>query len=90
MLIDRKIELENSLTLELTDTLIDDLMQFGETVAMGLQRPTFDDKRRWLEILGVRVTVTNGKFVISWRLRSAEPLHERSLPTEGLTYRNWL
>lgn len=49
-------------------------MRFRETVVVGLQNPTFDDKRRWLEILRVKVTVANSKFVISWRLRNSEPL----------------
>jgi hypothetical protein len=84
----RKAELQDSLTLELTDSVIDDLMRFRETVAVGLQNPTFEDKRRWLEILRVNVTVKNGKFTISWRLHNSEPPHERTLQTEVQTYRS--
>jgi hypothetical protein len=85
----RKSELQESLTLDLTDSVIDDLMRFREAVALGLQDPTFEDRRRWLEILRVKVTVTNGRFVISWRLHSAGQLPERTLPIEGQTYRSW-
>ena len=80
--------MQDPLTLELTDSVIDDLMLFREAVALGLQNPTFDDKRRWPEILRVKVTVTNRKFVISWRLRNAEPLHERTQPAAGASYRS--
>ena len=70
----RKSQLQESSPPDLTDRVIDNLMRFREIVAIGFQNPTFDDKRRWLEILRVKVTVTNGKFVISWRLRKAEQL----------------
>jgi hypothetical protein len=86
----RKSQLQESSPPDLTDRVIDNLMRFREIVAIGFQNPTFDDKRRWLEILRVKVTVTNGKFVISWRLRKAEQIPERTLPIESLTYRNWL
>ena len=72
----RKSQLPESLALDLTDRVIDNLMRFRETVAIGLPDPTFNDKRRWLEMLRFKVIVTNGKFVISWRLHKAEQLRE--------------
>ena len=72
----RKSQLPESLAFYLTDRVIDNLMRFRETVAIGLPNPTFDDKRHWLEMLRFKVTVTNGKFVISWRVRKAEQLPE--------------
>jgi hypothetical protein len=44
--ITRKDKLQNALSLEVTDNMVDDLMQFRETVALGLQNPTSEDKRR--------------------------------------------
>jgi site-specific DNA recombinase len=64
----RKGELEQSLTAELTDNAINNLLQFREAVALGLENPTFEDRRRWLEILQTRVTVTHGIAVITCRL----------------------
>jgi site-specific DNA recombinase len=69
----RMMELQESLTLEFTDHNIDDLLQFRETMAAGLQSPTFEDKRRWLEILQVIVMVKNSMAVVSCRL-GGEPL----------------
>jgi hypothetical protein len=40
----RKTELEEALALELTDNTLDDLLLFRETVATGLESPTFEDK----------------------------------------------
>jgi len=65
---ERRAKLESALKFELTDRNIENLMQFRETVAAGLENPTFEDKRRWLEILQVTVTVTDRKAVISCRL----------------------
>jgi len=64
----RKIELQEALDVELTESNIDDLLQFRETVAAGLQNPTFEDKRRWLEILQVTVTVMNRIAIVTCRL----------------------
>ena len=66
--------MHDSLTLALTESMIGNLMQFREVVALELQNLTFEDKRRWLEILDVRITVTDGNFVISGRLHSAQQL----------------
>ncbi len=52
----RKAELEGALAIELTDRNIDNLLEFREDVAMGL------------EILQTRVTVTDGTAIISCRL----------------------
>jgi site-specific DNA recombinase len=64
----RKLELQEALAFELTDQNIDNLLQFREAVVAGLRNPTFEDKRRWLEILRVGVTVTNRQAVIFCRL----------------------
>lgn len=68
----RKAELEEALAFQLTDKSIENLLQFRETVAAGLQNPTFEDKQRWLEILQVSVRVTNRQAVVACRL-SNEP-----------------
>ena len=72
----RITELEESLSYQLTDQNIDDLLQFRENVALGLRNPTPEDKRRWLEILQVSVTVTNGIAVVICRL-GGNPLQLR-------------
>jgi len=64
----RKIELHEALAVELTENTIGNLIQFRESVALGLQNPTPEDKRCWLEILQTQVTVTNGIAVITCRL----------------------
>ena len=43
-------------------------LEFRETVATDLQNPTFEDRRRWLEILQAKVKVTNGRAVVNCRL----------------------
>ena len=72
----RITELEESLSYQLTDQNIDYLLQFRETVALGLRNPTLEDNRRWLEILQVSVTVTNGIAVVTCRL-GGNPLQLR-------------
>ena len=67
-LTERKAKLLEALNLELTDRNIDSMLEFREGVAIGLDNPTFEDKRRWLEILQTRVTVTDGIAVITRRL----------------------
>jgi hypothetical protein len=62
-----KNELEEALAVELTDQTIDNLLRFCEAVALGLENPTNEDRRRWLEILQTKVTVTNGIAVITCR-----------------------
>lgn len=69
----RIAELQEALAFELTDSNIDNLLKFRETVAAGLQNPTPEDKRNWLEILQVTVTITNGVAVVACRL-SSKPL----------------
>jgi hypothetical protein len=66
----RKIDLQETLALELTEQTIDNLLEFRETVALGLENPTFEDKRLWLELLQVRVTVEDQKAVIKCRISS--------------------
>jgi site-specific DNA recombinase len=82
----RKMELQETLAVELTENTIDYLLQFRETVAMGLENPTNEDRRRWLEILQTKVTVTNGIAVITCRL-GGKPL-EYSLFEYNIS-RNW-
>ena len=84
----RKAELQEALKLELTDDMVENLMQFREIVAEGLGNPSFEDKRRWLELLQVHVSVTNGQAVISCRLHRSEQLLGKTQPTEVLTCRS--
>jgi len=72
----RQSELQEALAFELTDRSIDNILQFRETVAAGLQNPSPEDKRQWLEILQVIVTVKKGSAVVSCRL-GGKPLQYR-------------
>jgi len=85
-LTNRMKKLQDSLALELTEHNIDNLLQFRETVAMGLNNPTSADRQKWLEILQTKVTITNSIAVITCRL-GRKPL-EYSL-TEYNISRNW-
>jgi site-specific DNA recombinase len=76
----RMMVLEEALAHELTDGNIDNLLQFREAVATGLQNPTFEDRRRWLEILQATVTVKNQIAVVSCRL-GGKPLQYRLILT---------
>jgi hypothetical protein len=64
----RKGKLQEDFKLELMDRSKDNLLQFHETVALGLNNLTFEDGRRWLEIMQTKVTVTNGIAVVTCRL----------------------
>jgi len=64
----RMMKLQEMLAFELTDQNIDNLLQFREAVAMGLENPTDEDRRCWLDILQTKVTVTGGVAVIACRL----------------------
>lgn len=64
----RKVELQETLAFELTDRNIDNLLQFRETVALGLGNPTPEERRLWLEQLQTKVAVTNGVAVVACRL----------------------
>jgi hypothetical protein len=66
----RKVELQEELKLELTEHNIDNLMQFREAVAFGLGDPTFTERRQWLELLQVAVTVTSQTAIITCRISS--------------------
>lgn len=66
----RKAKPQEDLTLELTERNIDNLMQFRETVALGLENPAPKERRQWLELLQVAVTVTNQKAVVTCRISS--------------------
>jgi chromosome segregation ATPase len=43
-----------------TDEAITELLQLGDDIRAGLDNPTFDDKRRSLELLKAKVMVTRG------------------------------
>jgi len=47
---------------KLTDEAIETFMRFARDVNEGIRNPTFEDKRRYLEMLDVRVTVTPGHY----------------------------
>jgi hypothetical protein len=70
----RKNELEKSLAVELTENTIDSLLQYREVVALGLENPTFEDRRRWLEILQVTVNVTGSIAIVTCRFEG-DPLN---------------
>ena len=72
----RKAKLQEALELELTDGTINDFLRFRETVAVGLDNPTCEDRRRWLEILQTTATVTRGVAVVTCRL-GGKPLQYR-------------
>ena len=48
----------------LTDSAIQELVEFAQDVFVGIQNADFQTKRRNLEMLKVRVQITNGKFKI--------------------------
>ena len=52
---------------EFTDESITDFMQFAETVIEGLNDPTFEQKRRWLGYLKVKIAVADKVATISCR-----------------------
>lgn len=64
----RKVKLQEDLKFELSDQNVDNLMQFREAVAVGLDRPTPGERRSWLELLQTRVTVTDGIAIVTCRL----------------------
>jgi site-specific DNA recombinase len=64
----RKAELESDLQTELSDGTIETLLEFREAVAVGLNNPTPEEKRLWVELLKTRVTVTNQIAVVTCRL----------------------
>jgi len=69
-LTDHKVKLQQALAVELTDRNIDNLLEFREAVVVGLENPTFEDKRRWLEMLQVTVNVKNQQAIITCRISS--------------------
>lgn len=60
----------------LTDEDIAAALQFREDTIAGLQNPTFDDKRRMLEILQVRSTVKDGVVTLQCRFPTFSPSFE--------------
>ncbi len=44
-----------------------DLLRFRKAVVLGLENPTFEHRRRWLEGLQTTVTVTNGIAIVRCR-----------------------
>ena len=59
---------EGELQQELTDDAISDLMRFREAVAAGLDNPTPEMRRQWLEALRTAVNVTGGVATVTCRL----------------------
>jgi site-specific DNA recombinase len=60
-----KLSLEINSAIRLSQDDIDTLIRFRNRVSRGLQSATDEDKRRYYEILQVRVTVKNGKAQVS-------------------------
>jgi hypothetical protein len=69
----RKAKLQEEPELELTDGTINVFLRFRENVAVGMDNPTCEDRRRWLEILQTTVTIAGGLAVVTCRL-GGEPL----------------
>lgn len=70
---DRQCKKRERLTAELsaqalTDEEIDTMLHFRDDVAMGLQNPTFEDKRRYLEYLDVKIKIKGEEAHFSCRL----------------------
>ena len=53
----------------ITDDEIADMVCFSSDVALGLSNPTWDDKRRWLELLKTKVEVKDGTAWVTCLLR---------------------
>lgn len=64
----RKEKLEVDLEVELSNETVEEVMIFREAVAVGLNDPTPEEQRLWLELLQTRVTVSNGEAVVTCRL----------------------
>ena len=64
----RKVKVEQELSQELTNSRIDNLLEFREVVAVGLNNPTPEERRQWLELLQTKVTVSHGIAVVTCRL----------------------
>jgi hypothetical protein len=67
-LLRRKGGIQEALAVELTENTIANLLRFHKAVAQGLEHPKFGDRRRWLEVLQMTVTVTNCNAVVTCRL----------------------
>ena len=48
--------------------MIDDLLEFRRAVSEGLNDPTPEERRLWLELLQTQVTVTAGLATVTCRL----------------------
>lgn len=48
--------------------MIVNLLRFRKAVVLGLGNPTFEDRRRWLDVLQTTGTVTNGIAIVRCRL----------------------
>jgi site-specific DNA recombinase len=71
---DRRDHLENSLARRsFTDENITSALDFWKSVRIGLEDPTPEDRRQWLEILRVQVDVKDHKATITCRL-PVEPI----------------
>ena len=65
----KRDELQAALdTNQLTDDSIELALRFREDVVVGMQNPTFEDKRRALEFLRTQVTVKDGKARVKCRV----------------------
>ena len=49
----------------LTEERIQAALRFRESVIVGMQNPTFEDKRKTLEMLGVHITVKDERAWVS-------------------------
>jgi len=68
VLLKRKVKLESELEIELTDGTIENMLEFQAAVAVGINNPTSEERRLWLEALKTKVIVTNGIVIVTCRL----------------------
>lgn len=68
-----RVKLEKELSRQvLTDETLKDIRRFRETALIGLNNPTNEDMRRWIEILDVNVIVNNGQVSITCKLPTTD------------------
>jgi hypothetical protein len=76
----RKAALKAEITAQVTtDEDIHDIVTYSKDALEGLDNPTFEQKRRWLEVLKVEVYLTSQTTAKATCVLSGEPLTIDSL-----------
>ena len=69
----RRDELQAELTKrQLTDEAVNAALSFRQDVVAGIQDPTFETKRRVLEMLGVQVKIEAGTYRVNCRVGTSQ------------------